>query len=77
MADKKKALINKNDEKLKYEIADELGLTDKVNSSGWKSLTAKESGKIGGIMSRMKKAEKNKSEEGVKNNSKASNDTLQ
>lgn len=43
------------DEKLKYEIADELGLMDKVKNSGWKSLSAKESGRIGGIMTKRKK----------------------
>ncbi len=37
---------------LKYEIAEELGLLDKVNATGWKSLTAKESGRIGGIMTK-------------------------
>ena len=41
---------------MKYEIAEELGLLDKVNSTGWKSLTAKESGRIGGILARRKKA---------------------
>ena len=40
---------------LKYEIAEELGLLDKVKESGWKSLTAKESGRIGGIMTKRKK----------------------
>lgn len=40
---------------LKYEIAEELGLMDKVIESGWKSLTAKESGKIGGIMTKRKR----------------------
>ena len=40
---------------MKYEIAEELGLLDKVNASGWKSLTAKESGRIGGILARRKK----------------------
>lgn len=40
---------------LKYEIAEELGLMDKVNSTGWKSLTAKESGRIGGIMTKRRK----------------------
>lgn len=43
------------DERLKYEIASELGLLDKVKESGWKSLSAKESGKIGGIMTKRKK----------------------
>jgi len=36
---------------LKLEIAEELGLTDKIEKSGWKSLTARESGRIGGLMS--------------------------
>lgn len=39
-------------EKLKYEIAEELGLTDKVSQGGWKSLTAREAGRIGGIMNK-------------------------
>ncbi len=43
------------DELLKYEIAEELGLLDKVRDTGWKSLTAKESGKIGGIMTKRKR----------------------
>lgn len=42
-------------DRIKYEIAEELGLLDKVKKDGWKSLSAKESGKIGGIMTaRMK-----------------------
>ncbi|MFU0828293.1 MAG: Small, acid-soluble spore protein, alpha/beta type [Lachnoclostridium sp.] len=45
----------KPDEKLKYEIATELGLIDKVMNSGWKSLSAKETGRIGGIMTKRKK----------------------
>ena len=40
---------------MKYEIAEELGLIDKVNATGWKSLTAKESGRVGGILARRKK----------------------
>ena len=40
---------------LKYEIAEELGLLDKVKKSGWKSLTAKESGRIGGLVNKRKK----------------------
>ena len=42
-------------EKLKYEIAEELGVLDKVLESGWKSLSAKERGRIGGLMTRRKK----------------------
>jgi len=45
----------KPEEKLKYEIAQELGYLDKVMKDGWESLTAKESGRIGGILARKKK----------------------
>lgn len=44
-----------NDEKLKYEIAAELGLFEKVKKMGWKSLTAKETGRIGGLVTKRKK----------------------
>lgn len=50
----------KPEEMIKYEIAKELGLYDKVISNGWRSLTAKESGRIGGIMTRRKKEEQKK-----------------
>ena len=43
-------------EKIKYEIAEELGLKDKVDSLGWGGLTAEETGRIGGIMTKRKKA---------------------
>lgn len=43
------------DDIMKYEIAEELGLLDKVKEQGWKSLTSKESGKIGGLMAKKKK----------------------
>jgi hypothetical protein len=43
------------DEKLKYEIITELGLFDKVSKNGWKSLTAKETGRIGGLITKRKK----------------------
>lgn len=46
------------DEELRYEIARELGLLDKVLEGGWKSLSAKETGRIGGLMTRKKKSEK-------------------
>lgn len=42
-------------EKIKYEIADELGLKDKVDEFGWAGLTAEETGRIGGIMTKRKK----------------------
>ncbi len=44
----------KPEEKLKYEIAEELGYLDKVMATGWKSLTAKESGRIGGLITKRK-----------------------
>ena len=54
--DKKIKLSEKKpEEQLKYEIAGELGLLDRVLENGWKSLTAKETGKIGGLVTRRKK----------------------
>ena len=48
-------------DKMKYEIAEELGLLERVRKDGWKSLSAKETGRIGGIMTRrMREAEKKK-----------------
>ena len=40
---------------LKFEIAQELGLGDKVLEKGWRSLTAKESGRIGGLITKRKR----------------------
>jgi len=42
-------------EKIKYEIAEELGLTDKVTKEGWGGLSAEETGRIGGLMAKKKK----------------------
>ena len=39
-------------EKLKYEVADELGLLEKMLEVGWGGLSAEETGKIGGIVAR-------------------------
>lgn len=47
---------------LKLEIASELGLTDKIKEVGWGGLTAKESGRIGGIITAKKKKEQNKNQ---------------
>ena len=41
-------------EKIKYEIASELGLGDKVDDCGWGGLTSEETGRIGGIMTKRK-----------------------
>lgn len=46
------------EEKLKYEIAEELGLLDRVMAEGWKSLSAKETGRIGGLMTKRRKKER-------------------
>jgi len=40
--------------RMKYEIARELGLLDRVKAVGWAGLTAKETGRIGGLMGRKK-----------------------
>lgn len=45
----------KPEERMKYEIAQELGLFEKVQEVGWKGLTARETGKIGGILAKRKK----------------------
>ena len=47
--------IEKMREKIKYEIAEELGLSDKVRELGWGGLSAEETGRIGGIMTKRKK----------------------
>ncbi|MCI8948791.1 MAG: small, acid-soluble spore protein, alpha/beta type [Lachnospiraceae bacterium] len=52
----------KPEEVLKFEIATELGLADKVISGGWRSLTAKESGRIGGLITKKKKELKKESD---------------
>ena len=43
------------EERIKYEIAQELGLLEQVRKGGWKSLSAKETGRIGGLMTRRKR----------------------
>lgn len=40
---------------LKLEIAEELGLADKVKKDGWGALTSAESGRIGGIITQRAK----------------------
>ena len=51
------------EEKLKYEIAEELGLLDQVLNDGWKSLSSKETG---GLLAR-KKREASKSNKNITN----------
>ena len=59
MSKKKEKKIDLNnlepDEKMKYEVAEELGLLDRVLSEGWKSLTSKETGRIGGMVTKRKR----------------------
>ena len=43
------------EEQLKFEIAQELGLDAKVLEQGWRSLTSKESGRIGGMMTKRRR----------------------
>lgn len=45
----------KPEEVLKFEIATELGLDKKIIDGGWRSLSAKESGRIGGMITKRKK----------------------
>lgn len=43
------------EEKMKLEIAAEIGVYDKVVNGGWRCLSAKESGRIGGMMTKKKR----------------------
>ena len=59
MTKKKQEPIDPNnlkpEERLKFEIATELGLAEKVIEHGWRSLTSKESGRIGGLVTKRKR----------------------
>lgn len=58
MAQKKKKINWEElspDDKMKYEIAEELGLLEQVKEEGWKSLSAKDTGRIGGLMTKRKR----------------------
>lgn len=52
----------KRDLAMKYEVAEELGLLEKVERCGWRGLTSRESGRIGGIMGTRKTAERKRTE---------------
>ena len=47
------------EEKLKYEIAEELGLLYRVMKDGWRSLSSKETGRIGGMITKKNKERTN------------------
>ena len=55
----------KPEDRMKFEIATELGLAEKVVAGGWRCLTAKESGRIGGLVTKKKRemSEKTRNEE--------------
>ena len=59
MSSKKNKPIKLNEltkeELVKYEIAEELGLLDRVLADGWRSLSSKETGRIGGLLARKKR----------------------
>ena len=61
MSEKKKKPIDlehlEQEEKLKYEIAEELRLLDQVLRDGWRSLSSKETGRIGGLITKRKRLE--------------------
>lgn len=52
----------KADLRMKYEIAEELGLLDKIAADGWKGLTSRESGRIGGMMGKRKRQKEKETE---------------
>ncbi|WP_053956144.1 small, acid-soluble spore protein, alpha/beta type [Inediibacterium massiliense] len=60
----KKNKIETIEDKWKYEIAQELGLLEKVENLGWGGLTAKETGRIGGLITVRKKQLNKKNTEG-------------
>lgn len=43
------------EERMKYEIAKELGLLERVREVGWAGLSAKETGRIGGLIGQKKR----------------------
>ena len=56
--------MEKTTEYLKYEIANELGLLDRIKKFGWKSLSAKETGMIGGLVTKKKRQMMARSDKG-------------
>ena len=59
MGKKKDKSINLNEvepeDMMKYEIAEELGLLPKVLEEGFSALTSKETGRIGGLMTKKRR----------------------
>lgn len=46
------------EERLKYQVARELGLIDKLMQVGWAGLSTEESGRIGGLIGARKRRER-------------------
>ena len=58
MAKKQKPIVLEEltkEELMKYEIAEELGLLDKVMTEGWRALSSKETGRMGGLLAKRKR----------------------
>lgn len=55
----RKTKEQQENERLKFEVTEELGLLDKVEALGFKGLTARETGRIGGRMNQKKKEKRN------------------
>ena len=58
MAKKQKPIVLEEltkEELMKYEIAEELGLLDKVMTEGWSALSSKETGSFGGLLAKWKR----------------------
>ena len=47
--------MEKETDQWKYEIAEELGLLEKLKEVGWKGLSPKETGRIGGLITKKKR----------------------
>lgn len=55
-------------DEFKYEVASELGLTEKIQSQGWANMTSRECGHVGGrIGGSMVKAMIRRAEDSLKN----------
>ena len=58
MAKKELTEAQKKALQMKLEVAEELGLLEKVQKVGWKGLTSRESGRIGGVVRSRNQAKK-------------------
>ncbi|MGI6120615.1 MAG: small, acid-soluble spore protein, alpha/beta type [Desulfosporosinus sp.] len=57
-------------EQFKWEVADELGLSSKINNQGWENMTSRECGHVGGrIGGSMVKALVRRAKDSLNNNS--------